>query len=40
MAQARLEITLEQAYKGGNVNVQAGGREVAVSIPPRSPEEL
>ncbi|MEK5450831.1 DnaJ domain-containing protein [Paenibacillus sp. FSL R7-0331] len=38
MMQAQLEITLEQAYKGGNVSVKAGGREVAVSIPPRSAE--
>ncbi|MDF9840847.1 curved DNA-binding protein [Paenibacillus sp. PastF-1] len=38
MAQAQLEISLEQAYKGGNVTVQVGGREVTVSIPPRSAE--
>ena len=38
MMQAQLEITLEQAYKGGNVRVQVGGKDVNVSIPARSPE--
>ncbi|WP_310831056.1 DnaJ C-terminal domain-containing protein [Paenibacillus pedocola] len=38
MMQAQLEITLEQAYKGGNVRVQVGGKDVTVSIPARSPE--
>lgn len=38
MMQAQLEITLEQAYKGGNVRVQVGGQNVNVSIPARSGE--
>ncbi|MDT3427248.1 curved DNA-binding protein [Paenibacillus forsythiae] len=36
MMEARLDITLEQAYKGGAVTVQARGRPVTVNIPPRS----
>lgn len=36
--QAQLEITLEQAYKGGKVRVQVAGKDVNVSIPARSPE--
>ncbi|AHV95180.1 DnaJ domain-containing protein [Paenibacillus sabinae] len=36
MMEARLDISLEQAYKGGAVTVQAGGRTVTVNIPPRS----
>ncbi|BCG56839.1 DnaJ C-terminal domain-containing protein [Paenibacillus sp. URB8-2] len=36
MMEARLDITLEQAYKGGAVTVQAGERTVTVNIPPRS----
>ncbi|MNC35970.1 Chaperone protein DnaJ [compost metagenome] len=34
--QAQLEVSLEQAYKGGNIRVQVGGRDVNVSIPARS----
>ncbi len=36
--QAQLEISLEQAYKGGSIRVQVGGKDVNVSIPPRSSE--
>jgi curved DNA-binding protein len=36
MMQAELEITMEQAYKGGNVRVQLAGRDTNVSIPARS----
>ncbi|WP_245625160.1 DnaJ domain-containing protein [Paenibacillus stellifer] len=36
MTEAQLDITLDQAYKGGSVTVQAGGRTVTVSIPPRA----
>ncbi|AKG37937.1 DnaJ domain-containing protein [Paenibacillus durus] len=36
MVEAQLDITLEQAYKGGSVTVQAGGRTVTANIPPRS----
>ncbi|QWU16509.1 curved DNA-binding protein [Paenibacillus sophorae] len=36
MMEAQLDVTLEQAYKGGSVSVQAGGRTVTVNIPPRS----
>lgn len=36
--QAQLEITLEQAYKGGKVRVQVAGKDVNVSIPARSSE--
>ncbi|MBY9080150.1 J domain-containing protein [Paenibacillus sp. HN-1] len=36
MMEAQLDITLDQAYKGGSVTVQAGGRTVNVSIPPRA----
>lgn len=36
--QAQLDITLEQAYKGGTVRVQVGGQAVDVNIPPRSCE--
>ncbi|UQZ34423.1 molecular chaperone DnaJ [Paenibacillus sp. PK3_47] len=38
MMQAQLEITLEQAYKGGNVRVQLAGRDVMVSIPAKAAE--
>lgn len=34
--QAQLDITLEQAYKGGSVRVQVGDKAVDVNIPPRS----
>lgn len=36
--QAQLEITLEQAYKGGNISVQAAGKDLSVQIPARSSE--
>ena len=36
--QAQLEITLEQAYKGGNISVQAAGKDLNVQIPARSAE--
>lgn len=36
--QAQLEITLEQAYKGGTISVQAAGRDLSVQIPARSAE--
>lgn len=36
--QAQLEITLEQAYKGGNISVQATGKDLSVQIPARSSE--
>lgn len=36
--QAQLEISLEQAYKGGDVRVQVGGANVNVHIPARSHE--
>lgn len=36
MMEAQLDITLEQAYQGGSVTVQAGGRTVTVEIPPKS----
>lgn len=36
ITEAQLDITLDQAYKGGSVTVQAGGRTVTVSIPPRA----
>lgn len=36
--QAQLDITLEQAYKGGSVRVQVGDKAVDVNIPPRSYE--
>jgi len=35
-AQAQLEITLEQAYKGGSVKVLVGHRHEDIHIPPRS----
>lgn len=38
MMQAQLEITLEQAYKGGKVRVQIAGRDTNVSIPPKAGE--
>ncbi len=34
--QARLDITLEEAYRGGRVHVQAGGRSMEVTIPARA----
>lgn len=34
--QAQLDITLEQAYKGGSVRVQAGDQAVDVNIPPKA----
>ncbi|WP_379157853.1 DnaJ C-terminal domain-containing protein [Paenibacillus sp. sgz5001063] len=37
--QAQLEITLEQAYKGGNIRVQVGGKDVNVTIPARAAED-
>ncbi|MBT2288968.1 J domain-containing protein [Paenibacillus albidus] len=36
--QAELNITLEQAYKGGDIPVRVGGRDVKVNIPARSAE--
>ncbi|WP_340020884.1 DnaJ C-terminal domain-containing protein [Paenibacillus sp. FSL K6-1096] len=36
--QAQLEITLDQAYKGGTISVQAAGRNLNVQIPARSAE--
>ncbi|MBW4084782.1 DnaJ C-terminal domain-containing protein [Paenibacillus sp. S150] len=36
--QAQLEVSLEQAYKGGNIRVQVFGKDVNVSIPPRAAE--
>jgi curved DNA-binding protein len=36
--QAQLEITLEQAYRGGNISVQAAGKDLGVQIPARSAE--
>ncbi|GGH38182.1 DnaJ C-terminal domain-containing protein [Paenibacillus segetis] len=36
--QAQLDISLEQAYKGGSVRVQVGGSNVNVNIPARSHE--
>jgi curved DNA-binding protein len=36
--QAQLEITLEQAYKGGSISVQAAGKDLSVQIPARSSE--
>ncbi|MHA6533079.1 DnaJ C-terminal domain-containing protein [Paenibacillus sp. BAC0078] len=36
--QAQLEVTLEQAYKGGSIRVQVGGKDVNVSIPARAAE--
>ncbi|MEK3899692.1 DnaJ C-terminal domain-containing protein [Paenibacillus sp. FSL R7-0179] len=36
--QAQLEITLEQAYRGGNISVQAAGKDLNVQIPARSAE--
>lgn len=36
--QAQLEITLDQAYRGGSISVQAAGRDLNVQIPPRSAE--
>lgn len=35
---AQLEVTLEQAYKGGSVRVQAFGKDVNVNIPARAAE--
>lgn len=36
--QATLEITLEQAYKGGKVRVQVAGKDLNLNIPPRTSE--
>lgn len=36
--QPQLEITLEQAYKGGKVRVQVAGKDLNVSIPARTSE--
>ncbi|OKP83467.1 hypothetical protein A3844_21750 [Paenibacillus helianthi] len=36
--QAQLEVTLEQAYTGGDIRVQVGGRDVNVNIPARAAE--
>lgn len=36
--QAQMDITLEQAYKGGSLRVQVDGRNLEVSIPVRSQE--
>lgn len=36
--QAQLEITLEQAYRGGSISVQAAGKDLSVQIPARSAE--
>ncbi|WP_397386683.1 DnaJ C-terminal domain-containing protein [Paenibacillus sp. MMS20-IR301] len=36
--QAQLDITLEQAYRGGSISVQAGGKDLNVQIPARSAE--
>lgn len=36
--EAQMEITLEQAYKGGSIRVQVDGRNLDVSIPARSHE--